>query len=227
MEAIILAGGFGTRLSHIVSDVPKPMAPINGIPFLNYILEYLLENGITRVILAVGYKKEIIKEYYRDKYKNIEIIYSEENTPLGTGGAIKQALGYTKEESVFIINGDTYFNVDLKEMYRFHKINNSNLTLAVKYMENFDRYGALKVEEDRIIEFMEKQKTEKGEINGGIYLIDKEKLIFPKEENFSFEEHLSSLTKGNIFAFKSDRYFIDIGIPEDYFKIKEGLKWII
>ncbi|MCF2674262.1 nucleotidyltransferase family protein [Fusobacterium varium] len=223
MEAIILAGGFGTRLSHIVSDVPKPMAPINGIPFLNYILEYLLENGITRVILAVGYKKEIIKEYYRDKYKNIEIIYSEENTPLGTGGAIKQALGYTKEESLFIINGDTYFNVDLKEMYRFHKISNSNLTLAVKYMENFDRYGVLKIEEDRIIEFMEKQKTEKGEINGGIYLIDKGKFIFPKEENFSFEEYLSNLINGNIYAFKSDRYFIDIGIPEDYYRMIKKL----
>ncbi|WP_307993425.1 nucleotidyltransferase family protein [uncultured Clostridium sp.] len=219
MEAIVLAGGFGTRLKEVVSDVPKPMAPVNGKPFLEYLIKDLGEKGIRHIILAVGYKKEIIKEYFKNRYENIEITYSEELTPLGTGGAIKKALKLAKEADIFIVNGDTFFDVDLKRMKEFHTEKKSTLTVAVKEMENFDRYGSLVIKENRIMEFEEKKKKDKGKINGGIYLIDKEKFIFPKEGNFSFEEYLSNLTKGNIFAFKSDRYFIDIGIPEDYFKI--------
>jgi len=120
METIILVGGFGTRLSHIVSDVPKPMIPVNGKPFLKYLFDYLLKNGVTYIILAVGYKSEIIQKYFGDDYKGISITYSVENTPLGTGGAIKKALDCCNEKYVFIVNGDTYFDVDLKQMKDFH-----------------------------------------------------------------------------------------------------------
>ena len=161
MEAIILAGGFGTRLSKVVSDVPKPMAPINERPFLEYLLDDLSDKGINRVILAVGYKKEIIKNHFQERYKNIEIIYSDEDIPLGTGGAIKKALTLSKTEDIFIVNGDTFFDVNLKEMYKFHKENNSNLTLAIKEMERFNRYGSLALEGNKIVKFEEKKYIEK------------------------------------------------------------------
>lgn len=222
MEAIILAGGFGTRLSSVVSDVPKPMAPINGKPFLELLLEDLEKKGINRVILAIGYKKEVIKDYFKDKYRSIEIIYSEETTLLGTGGAIKQALEKVIEDDVFIINGDTFFDVDLKEMYKFHKKNGSKLTLAVKEMEKFDRYGSLILKEDKIIRFEEKKYIEKGYINGGIYLINKYILKNIHKENFSFEKEILENEEIGIekYGYISDSYFIDIGIPEDYYQFK-------
>lgn len=217
MEAIILAGGFGTRLSTVVSDVPKPMAPINGRPFLEYLLEDLNEKGINRVILAVGYKKEIIKSHFKEKYKNIDIVYSDEDIPLGTGGAIKKALTLAEDENIFIINGDTFFDINLKEMYQFHKKNSSKLTLAIKEMEKFDRYGSLILEGDKIIKFEEKKYVDKGYINGGIYLINK-KLLKKEEESFSFEKEILENEKFMIekYGYKSEGYFIDIGVPEDY-----------
>lgn len=223
MEAIILAGGFGTRLSTVVSDVPKPMAPINERPFLEYLLDDLNEKGISRVILAVGYKKEIIKSHFKEKYKNIDIIYSDEDIPLGTGGAIKKALTLAENENIFIINGDTFFDVNLKEMYQFHKKNSSKLTLAIKEMEKFDRYGSLVLDKDKIIKFEEKKYNEKGYINGGIYLINKELLIEEKKENFSFEKEIleNKNLKIEKYGYKSEGYFIDIGIPEDYYKYIE------
>ena len=220
MEAIILAGGFGTRLSTVVSDVPKPMAPINGRPFLEYLLDDLNEKGINRVILAVGYKKEIIKSHFKKKYKNIDIIYSDEDIPLGTGGAIKKALILAKDEDIFIINGDTFFEVDLKEMYRFHKKNSSKLTLAIKEMEKFDRYGSLILERDKIIKFEEKKYIDKGYINGGIYIINKKLLKREEKERFSFEKEILENIEFQIekYGYKSEGYFIDIGIPEDYYR---------
>ncbi len=215
MEAIILAGGFGTRLQSVVSDVPKPMALINNKPFLAYLVEELISNGITRIIMAVGYKKEVIEEYFQNSYQNCEIIYSNEETPLGTGGCVKQALSLCNEEEDFIVNGDTMFKVDLKEM----KKNKSN-SIAVKPLENFDRYGEV-IFNEYITSFKEKQYCKKGYINGGIYLLNKN--IFNKynlEERFSlevdfFEKYLEEL---NLKPFISDTYFIDIGIPEDYEK---------
>lgn len=223
MEAIILAGGFGTRLSTVVSDVPKPMAPINGKPFLELLLEDLEKKGITRVILATGYKKEIIKNYFRDKYRSIEIIYSEEISPLGTGGAIKKAIVLAKGNDIFIVNGDTFFDVDLEEMYKFHKKNNSKLTLAIKEMERFDRYGSLILEGNRIIKFEEKKYIEKGFINGGIYLINKEILKKNFKENFSFEKEILENSDNRIekYGYISNNYFIDIGIPKDYYKFNK------
>lgn len=225
MEAIVLAGGFGTRLSTVVSDVPKPMAPINGRPFLEYLLDDLNEKGISRVLLAVGYKKGIIKNHFKEKYKNIDIIYSDEDIPLGTGGAIKKALTLTKDEDIFIINGDTFFDIDLKEMYQFHKKNSSKLTLAIKEMEKFDRYGSLILEGNKIIKFEEKKYVDKGCINGGIYLLNKEILIKEEKESFSFEKDILENKKFQIekYGYKSEGYFIDIGIPKDYYQFKDRI----
>ena len=224
MEAIILAGGFGTRLKHVVSDVPKPMAPINNKPFLEYIFEDLNKKGVTNVVLAVGYMKEKIEEYFKYQYKNIEISYSEENSPLGTGGAIKKAVLKCREENIFIINGDTFYDVNLEKMRKFHIENKSSLTIAVKEMENFDRYGSLIIENNKIIKFEEKKPMSKGKINGGIYLIKKNIFQGIEEESFSFEKEILENEKTEKYAYESNGYFIDIGIPEDYYKFIEKNK---
>lgn len=227
MEAIVLAGGLGTRLSSVLPELPKPMAPINGQPFLKYILDYLLRNGISKIILAVGYKADIIKSYFGDNYLGINLIYSLEDVPLGTGGAIKKALSYCNEEDVFIINGDTYFNVDLKRMKDFHYNNSSYLTIAVKLMNNFERYGAVIIDKNIIKKFKEKEPTLQGKINGGIYLIKCNIMDSISEESFSFEKTILESGILEIFAFESDGYFIDIGVPEDYYKAQNDFKNIL
>lgn len=218
MEAIVLAGGFGTRLSHIVSDVPKPMATVCGQPFLKYIFEYLSQNGVNHIILAVGYKSEIIQEHFCDNYNGISITYSLEDTPLGTGGAIKKALECCKENDVFIINGDTYFDVDLKKMKAFHSEKDSNLSIAVKSMSNFERYGVVVIEDNKIKKFEEKKPTLKGKINGGVYLINGKIMSAVNENSFSFEKVILESGLVDIYAFESNGYFIDIGVPEDYYR---------
>ncbi|WP_425806384.1 nucleotidyltransferase family protein [Desulfitobacterium sp. Sab5] len=220
MEAIILAGGFGTRLAHIVSNVPKPMAPVNGQPFLQYIIDDLIGKGITKVVIAVGYKKESIIDHFGKSYKGCEIIYSKEDTPLFTGGAIKKALNQCRDQNVFIINGDTFFDVNLLEMLKDHRKNNADLTIATKEMENFERYGTVIIENNKITRFLEKKPERDGIINGGIYLIRKTILLTFNEERFSFETEImeKKLNELNIYAYMSNGYFIDIGVPEDYAK---------
>jgi len=224
MEAIILAGGFGTRLSNILFDVPKPMAPVNGKPFLKYVFDYLLKNGITHAILALGYKAEVIQKYFGDKYKGISITYSIEDFPLGTGGAIKKALSCCNEDDVFVLNGDTYFDVNLKEMKLFHDNKKSNLTIAVKAMRDFDRYGTVVIEDHMIKRFEEKKPTDQGKINGGIYLIKKTIFDLVDEESFSFEKIMLESGIIDIYAFESEGYFIDIGVPEDYYRAQKDFK---
>ncbi len=220
MDAVVLAGGFGTRLAHIVSDVPKPMAPVCGKPFLEYVLEYLKRNGIDRVILAVGYKEDVIRSYFGSSFSNMDILYSSEDKPLFTGGAIRKALSLAEEGPVFILNGDTYFDVDLKAMLDFHLEKNASLTIAARKMTDFDRYGTIETENGRITAFLEKRPTGEGEINGGVYLMDKHLLDFADHEAFSFEKDVMEAKVGTLpmYAFASDGYFIDIGIPEDYYR---------
>ena len=120
-EAIILAGGFGTRLQGVVKDLPKPMAPVNDRPFLTYILDYLIEYQYNKVILSVGYLHEKIEEYFGNQYKTLEIDYAMELEPLGTGGGILFAMSKCVTDNVLVINGDTMFKVDLDAFERFHR----------------------------------------------------------------------------------------------------------
>lgn len=223
MEAIVLAGGFGTRLSHILKDIPKPMAPVNGDPFLSYIFEYLLKFKVTHVVLAVGYKAQAIQNYFQVNCKGISITYSTEDTPLGTGGAIKKAMEYCSQEDVFVLNGDTYFDVDLARMKEFHERKGSLLTIAVKPMTNFERYGTVVIKDDKIVRFEEKKPALAGRINGGIYLMKKEVMESAGQGAFSFEKDLLEKTKTELYAFESDGYFIDIGVPEDYNRAQKEL----
>lgn len=220
---IILAGGFGTRLSTVVKDVPKPMAPINGKPFLHYIFKELQQQQIQKVVLSVGYLKEIIQAYFKKEYIGIAIEYAIEEAPLGTGGGIKNAFNKI-ENDAYILNGDTFFDIPLSAL----KNASADITIALKPMLQFDRYGTVEVDStQRIISFNEKKYCEHGLINGGVYYFKKS--LFEKiktEDKFSFEKailekHLLDLQiRGKIF----DNYFIDIGIPEDYKKAQENFR---
>jgi D-glycero-alpha-D-manno-heptose 1-phosphate guanylyltransferase len=227
-EAIILAGGLGTRLRGVIKDIPKPMAEVGGKPFLEYLIKYLNDQGIKRVILSVGYKYEVIRDYFKESFLNIEMIYSVEKIPMGTGGAVKLALDYVNSDDVFILNGDTLFLIDLKEFYDLHKSKNADFSIALKKLENPDRYGVIEIDSDfRIKNFNEKGKIKGGGfINGGIYLLKRElfsKLSLP--EKFSLETDFIEKYFGDFrfFGFPFEDYFIDIGVPEDYERAKKEI----
>lgn len=213
MEAIILAGGFGTRLSHIITDVPKPMAPVAEKPFLQILLDQVISQGVTRIILAVGYKYQSIMDYFGDNYREIPLIYSVEDSPLFTGGAVKKALTLCLEPFVFVCNGDTFFDIDFPDLIA------EVPTMALKELEHFDRYGQVfSTKTGKILGFQEKTYCDKGYINGGIYRLPRQCLesypdCFSLETEF-FPEFIQNHT---ILGVKSSGYLIDIGIPEDYY----------
>jgi D-glycero-alpha-D-manno-heptose 1-phosphate guanylyltransferase len=224
VEAIVLAGGLGIRLRSVVTGLPKPMAPIGNKPILEYILKYLEKNGIKRVVLSVGYEWEVIKQYFGNSFNGLELIYSVEDEPLGTGGAIKKAISQVFTEQVYIVNGDTFFNVDLKKLTLK---NNSKLMLSLKHMEKFDRYGCVETDLNSVVTaFKKKGYKEIGNINGGVYLASKDVFKnFNLKNIFSFEEFMQKNVKElNISSTIFENYFIDIGIPEDYEKAKSEIK---
>jgi D-glycero-alpha-D-manno-heptose 1-phosphate guanylyltransferase len=219
-EAIILAGGLGTRLKGILPGIPKSMAPVGGRPFLSYLLDNLVKEEISKVIISVGHLKDHIINYFGYSYDSLKIEYTIENIPLGTGGAIKLALNQTINNDVFVVNGDTFFNPNLREMEQLHFKSGADITLAVKYLENTSRYGKVIPDSDgRITEFKEKSgAVDIGYINGGIYLINRKIIDSFRSEKFSIENDIfnTSCKKLHLQAFESDTFFLDIGIPEDY-----------
>lgn len=232
-EAIILAGGLGTRLQSVVSDVPKCMAPVAGKPFLHYVIEYLRKNEIEKFVFSLGYKHEVIEKYLDHYPSDISYEVSIETEPLGTGGAIKLAGKKCSEKNVLICNGDTLFKVNLEQLTTLHEEANASCTLALKPMQYFDRYGVVELDENqKIISFKEKQYYISGLINGGLYALHLPS--FQKEdlpEKFSFEkDYLEKAVKKklktnpSIFGLVQDEYFIDIGIPEDYEKAQHELQ---
>jgi D-glycero-alpha-D-manno-heptose 1-phosphate guanylyltransferase len=224
MEAIVLAGGLGTRLQSIISELPKPMAPIANKPFLFYLLKWLEKNGVSRVILSVGHKWEIIFNEFGEHFNSVELVYSVEDLPLGTGGAISLAMSRLKNDHFFIINGDTLFDVNLDYLLSFHKTNAYDLSVTLKPMSNFDRYGTVEIDENnRIINFYEKSKQKVGLINGGVYIANISIFKhFPHTEKFSFERDFleKMINKLSFGGLINDEYFIDIGIPSDYKKAR-------
>ncbi len=216
MEAIILAGGFGTRLKPCVEDLPKPLAPVGGRPFIEYLLDYLYINGIHRVIISTGYMAEKIESAIGNGYRGITVDYCREDTPLGTGGAIKKALGMCKESCAVVINGDTFFDVDLFEMSRIHSESKCPITMAAKMLRNVERSGFIEVSDGKLCGFREKGVQGAGLINGGIYIIEKNALDAVNEEKFSFEKQVLETLLMPVRVFESEAYFIDIGIPEEF-----------
>jgi D-glycero-alpha-D-manno-heptose 1-phosphate guanylyltransferase len=230
-EAIILAGGLGTRLRSVVSDLPKCMAPVAGKPFLHYIIEQLQKQVIEKFIFAIGYKSEAIEEWLKKELSTLHYQLSIETEPLGTGGAIKQACEIATEKNVLIVNGDTLFNINIEELSAAHYTQHADCTLALKPMKNFNRYGVVELTGNNFIsDFKEKQFYESGLINGGVYVLNAESFL--KESlpvKFSFEkDYLETyFDKRNFIGITQHQYFIDIGIPEDYERAQTELPHIM
>jgi D-glycero-alpha-D-manno-heptose 1-phosphate guanylyltransferase len=223
VEAIVLAGGLGTRLQTVVSEVPKSMALINQRPFLEYLFDYLILQGVTKVVLSVGYKHEMISGHFGDRYKSLAILYSIEAEPLGTGGGIRLALWKIDGLRALAMNGDSLFRLDYRALMEFHLKKKADATVALKKISDTGRYGRVSVNRARrITGFEEKgQATGPGYINGGVYIIEKLFLMEPEfRGRFSIEKDCfeTYYPSSRLFAFPEAAYFLDIGIPEDYIK---------
>lgn len=230
MEAVVLAGGLGTRLRKTVRGLPKSLAPIGKFPFLSYLLGWLQSQGIAEVILAVGHRRKAIVHHYSEhRPLGIRLRYSVENTPLGTGGALRNVRPLLVGEEFFVLNGDSIFDVDLQQMLAFHRRHRSEATLALASPPKAGRYGSVLLStQGRIKAFVEKGATSSTRtsgrpnlshwISGGLYLMNKS--VFrhmPRRQEISLEKEVfPRLIGGPFYGFPSKGYFIDIGVPEDY-----------
>ena len=218
MEAIVLAGGFGTRLRQVVADVPKPMAPIAGRPFLEILLGSLARKGFARVVLSLGFMAEKITDHFGTRFAGIDIAYVVEDTPLGTGGAIRLAFEACTQDHVFVFNGDTYLDLEVRSLEQHWQASRYPIVVG-RQVPDTTRYGRLVVNGDRITSFAEKGISGPGLINAGCYVLTTDALArFPLNQPFSIEtDYLVSEVKGaTVEVFVTEGILIDIGIPEDY-----------
>lgn len=217
-EAIILAGGLGTRLRSVVSDLPKSMAPIAGQPFLAYLLQLVETNGVSRVVLAVGYRSEAIREYFGTRYGNLKLYYSVEKEPLGTGGALRQALEQTQGPFAFVLNGDTFLQLDYQRFGALlERDPAAKMAIALRRIGDASRYGAALLLDGRIEEFSARGTRGGGLINAGSYVVVRE--LFSDHAlpaSFSLERDFIEPFAPNFkpIAFECTASFIDIGVPE-------------
>jgi len=227
MEAIVLAGGLGTRLKEMVPDLPKPMALVAGKPFMAILLRSLSKRGFTYVVLSLGFMAEKFMDYFGDRYANMKLEYEVEPQPLGTGGAIRKALRKCTTDHVFVFNGDTYLDLEVDEVEKLWHAN-QNPIIVLREVSDTARYGNVEIKDGRIIAFREKGQTGCGLINAGCYVLPREALDdFPKEK-FSLEnDYLASvLNKVKFDAFVTRGYFIDIGVPEDFMRAQKELSQV-
>src|SRR3989338_10339275 len=225
MQALILAGGFGSRLMPVVNDRPKIMADIDGKPFLELLIRYLQKQNVNEIVLALGYLSEYIKNYFQDgKQYGVNIKYSVESFPLGTGGAIINAEKLLKKEFI-VLNGDTFLDVDFNKISEFHKHNKADITVMVTKKGEKTGRGLVGIDDHfRMISFQDGQevaKNNKSYTNAGIYLMNKKLCSFiKKDEKISLEKEIfpSIVSKIKMFALISENEYIDIGIPERYHK---------
>ncbi len=218
-EAILLAGGKGTRLGKLASHTPKPMLLVNGRPFMEYVLDYLMDEGIKHVVLSVGHMHQKIMDHFGNSYQGIKVDYAVEHAPLGTGGGIRNALEHCNSQDVFVLNADTLFKASLDQLLNVHKKHQALLTIALREVCNCSRYGKVLLHNDRIVTFNEKKDGGSGLINGGIYLLDRlEALMLLPKVACSFEQDFIShhATSRIVCGVPSNSYFIDIGIPDEY-----------
>lgn len=219
MEVIILAGGLGTRLQNAVPDLPKPLAPIGGRPFLSWLLDYLEKQGVSHAILSVGYRHKDIVKHFGCRYGSISLSYAVEDMPLGTGGAVLNALKYLKEDLIFIVNGDTFLAMDYMAMLQHHEDTKAQITVAVRQVKDVSRYGRVVTQGTSLVSLEEKSPAGSGLINAGVYLLNR--AIFSDKkfpESFSLERDFlpAQLDHECASFFVVPGYFIDIGVPDDY-----------
>lgn len=214
-DIVILAGGLGKRLGEVGSNVPKSMQKINGKPFIEYLLDYLLKFNFKRAIISVGYMADQIINHLNDNYKGLQIIYSSESFQLGTGGAIKHAKNFIKTDQFFLINGDSFANTDFISMKNCFMKYNTNVISSI-YVRDVSRYGSLNVKNNKLIGFSEKSITGPGYINAGCYFLDKSIFNYFNDDVFSFENFISEHIEDiNFVCNETKSKFIDIGIPSD------------
>jgi len=226
MEAIVLAGGKGTRLQSVVSDLPKPMAPVAGRPFLAHLLDLLQRQGVTEVVLSVGYMHEKIIDAFGRRYCDIRLRYAIEEQPLGTGGGLRQALAMVDRFPAFALNGDTLLALDYRAMLAAHQGAGVQLTMALRRMADTGRFGRAVIQSDRIVGFEAGGRGGPGAINAGVYLFGRNLLDDPAlPGSFSFERDFLEPRMSDLapLAFVTDAYFIDIGVPEDYGRAQRDL----
>jgi D-glycero-alpha-D-manno-heptose 1-phosphate guanylyltransferase len=228
-EAIILAGGLGTRLRSAVPELPKCLAPVGGRPFIHYLTNYFRRAGITHFIFALGYKNDYFDAFFRQDFPQGGYSVSLEDEPLGTGGAIRRACSKGGEDSVLVLNGDTFYGIGLSELSAFHEAKDADCTLCLKPMTDFDRFGVVGLAPDqRVAEFREKQYYPAGLINGGVYALNRRRFLEEGlPEKFSFEKDYLEKGGHRLFGLVQDNYFIDIGIPEDYSRVKQEINQLL
>lgn len=224
MQAVILAGGKGTRLRSVVNDRPKPMVEVAGKPFLFHLLEYWVEQGVDCFILSVGYMKDKIIESVGSSFEGVPITFVEENAPLGTGGALLHVFNRnTKtEENVIVMNGDTLFRVDVSKMWVVHDKYAATITLAVRQVPMNTRYHGIRIDEESRVIGIDEQGGQGTStlVNGGVYIINRSlmSLLYQDSGHFvSLENYMfpNLISDGKMYSFVADGFFIDIGIPED------------
>ncbi len=233
MQAVILVGGLGTRLRPVLADRPKCLAPVRGRPFLAWVLDDLAAAGFDTVCLATGHLGEQIRDTFGERHAPppssraaapLSIVYSHEDTPLGTGGAVRQALRALPARPSFVLNGDTFVRPDWSAMAALHRARASRLTIAIRHVDDVARYGAVTVEGDRIVGFGEKSRAGPGWISAGVYLMEPDLLdadtpdaVAPAAASFSLETAViaAHLARLRPVAYPSDSPFLDIGIPDD------------
>ena len=224
IRAVILAGGLGTRLRSAVADLPKPMAPVNGKPFLRYQINYLIQQGVSELVVSIGYKGEMISSYFGEEFCGVPIHYIQEETPLGTGGALHNVINKIEwgiSDYFLLVNGDTWFEINLKElMGKVWKLNKP-ITMTLKYMKENSRYGEVMIEGE-LVKKLSNDKNNKTYINAGWYVLSRNFLsshLATYPERFSFEEDVLRplALEGSIAAVIQNKNFLDIGIPEDYY----------
>lgn len=225
-QAVILVGGQGTRLRSVVSDVPKPMAPIRGRPFLAYLLEALEAQGVDEAVLAVGYLRDQLMQTFGARHGGIRLRYSVEEAPLGTGGAIARAFGLIEQWPAMVLNGDTFLEFDHAEMRRAHAAAGAEMTMALSRVADAGRYGRTMVADGRVVGFEPAGRAGPGLINAGVYLFGCDLLAAAGlGEVFSFEKDflVPALQRVRPLGHEVEGYFIDIGVPADFERAQREL----
>ncbi|MBF8263328.1 MAG: transferase protein [Parachlamydiales bacterium] len=220
LDAIILAGGLGTRLSQRVPDTPKALAPIRGFPFLHYLLSQLSNSRhVSKVILALGHQAEAIQTWISQKHFPWNIECSIETSPQGTGGALLLALTKTEKETLLVLNGDSFCDASIDDFYSFHKNHQSDLSITTMEANDTSRYGSIEFDANhRILQFREKSKfADRGWINTGTYLMEKQLIASCETKKCSLEKDIfPRFLEQKIFAYPHRGIFIDIGTTESY-----------
>ena len=229
MQALLLAGGLGTRLRSVVNDRPKPMALINDKPFLEHLLMYLKKNNIDEIVFLVGYKGSMVEEYFGSGEKfGINIKYSYEEGQLGTAGAIKNAEKLITDEYFYVLNADTFFMVDYEKLRDLQIEKKLDMALVLRRVEDVSRYGKVELIDNLIVSFNEKEERSiPGTINGGIYYLNKKILEIIPNHKCSLENEIIPYLLNNNYRIGGqvcDNYFIDIGIPDDYYRFCKEIK---